>query len=130
MDSYVFSNGSTENGLRLGFLTAFAPWDLQQIDHVDYFITRLCRALLHRAAGAAEKGRGREISPRWFGDLHAHLDQLVRYLRTHERVAEAALWDLRAGRAPPDDDRVWHEFVARYDLVPLSCAWQEHLLEV
>jgi hypothetical protein len=130
MDSYVFSNGSTETGLRLGFLTAFAPWDLQQIDHVDYFITRLCRALVHRAAGAAEKGRGREISPRWFGDLHAHLDQLVRYLRTHERVAEAALWDLRAGRAPPEDDRVWHEFVARYDLVPLSCVWQEHLLEV
>ena len=130
VDSYVFGNSSTDTDLRLGFLTAFAPWDMQQIDHADCFITRLCRALVHRAAGAAEKGRGREISPRWFGDLHAHLDKLVRYLRTRERVAEAALWDLRAGRAPPDDDRVRIQFVDRYGLVPLSCAWQEDLAVV
>ncbi|KAL2171811.1 hypothetical protein VTG60DRAFT_1508 [Thermothelomyces hinnuleus] len=125
LDSNAFSNTSTEQGQRLGLFAAFDPWDMQQIDHANYFITHLCRALVHRAAEVAAGG-GREISPRQFGNLHAHLDHLVRYLRAHRGVAKAAVGDLQSGKSLPHDERLEKEFVNRYELLPLMYCWQSH----
>ncbi|KAL2175394.1 uncharacterized protein P884DRAFT_262602 [Thermothelomyces heterothallicus CBS 202.75] len=128
LDSDAFSNRSTKQGRRLGLFAAFDPWDLQQIDHADYFITHLCCALVHRAAevAAAAGGGGREISPRQFGNLHARLDHLVRYLRAHRGVAKAAVGDLQSGKSLPHDERLEKEFVYRYQLLPLAYCWQSH----
>ncbi|KAK4245959.1 hypothetical protein C7999DRAFT_42570 [Corynascus novoguineensis] len=105
LDSNAFSNTSAEQGQRLGLLAAFDPWDLQQIDHADYFITCLCRALVHRAAEVTAEG-GRGISPCQFGNLYAQLDHLVRYLRAHQRVAKAAIGDLQSSKPLPHDERL------------------------
>lgn len=124
LDSNIFSNKNTEKGQVLGFFAAFDPWDMQQIDHADYFIMRLCRALVHHAAGVAVEGE-REISPHQFGNLHAHLDHLVRYLQAHQGVAEAAFDDLKSGKSPPHDERLQTEYVDRYELLPLTSYWQK-----
>ncbi len=121
LDSNAFCNTSTEQGQSLGLFAAFHPWDMQQIDHANYFIMRLCRALVHRTAEV------REISPRQFGDLHAHLDHLVRYLRAHRGVTKAAVDDLQSVNGSlPDDERLQKEFVNRYELLPLTSYWQSH----
>ncbi|KAK4119242.1 hypothetical protein N657DRAFT_650342 [Parathielavia appendiculata] len=120
-DSHAFSNTSTENGQDLGLFAAFDPWDMQQIDHVNCFILRLCRALVLRAAEMEA-----EISPSQFGNLHAHLDHLVRYLRAHRAVAEAAVADLQSGNPLPHDERLEREYVNRYELLPLLSCWQTH----
>ncbi|AEO61524.1 hypothetical protein MYCTH_2311755 [Thermothelomyces thermophilus ATCC 42464] len=109
LDSDAFSNTSTEQGRRLGLFAAFDPWDMQQIDHADEFITHLCCALVLRAAEVAAAGGGREISPRQFGNLHARLDHLVRYLRAHRGVAKAAIGDLQSGKSPLYYDERWRK---------------------
>ncbi|KAK4243630.1 hypothetical protein C7999DRAFT_44594 [Corynascus novoguineensis] len=86
---------SREHGKSLGLFSAFEPWDLQHIDHVNVFTMRLCRALVCHAPEVVGEG-AREISPRQFGDLYAHLDHLVRYLRAHPGVAKAAVGDVQS----------------------------------
>ena len=102
----------------------FHPWELQHIDHANYFIMRLCRALVEHSAAEAAAGRGREILPSQFGNLHAHLGHLVQYLRVHQGVAKAALDHLQSGEPLSDDERVRKEFVDRYELLPLTRYWQ------
>jgi hypothetical protein len=53
LDSIAFSNTSTEQGRSLGLFAAFQPWDMQHIDHANYFVMSLCCALVHHAAEAA-----------------------------------------------------------------------------
>ncbi|KAK3898302.1 hypothetical protein C8A05DRAFT_38117, partial [Staphylotrichum tortipilum] len=105
LDLDAFSNRGTEQGQSLGLFAAFDPWDMQHIDHADYFIMRLCRTLVHHTTEVAAGG-GREISARQFGNLHAHLDHLVRYLREHRGVAEAAVGHWQAVKSLPHDERV------------------------
>ncbi len=123
LDSNAFSNTSTDEGQSLGLFAAFSPWDMQHIGHANYFIMRLCRTLVHRAAEVAAAGGGRDISPRQFGNLHAHLDHFVQYLRARRDVATAAVGDW--GKSLPHDERVRIEFVHRYELLPLSSHWQQ-----
>ncbi|KAL2143043.1 hypothetical protein VTI28DRAFT_383 [Corynascus sepedonium] len=123
LDSNAFSNTSTEHGQRLGLFAAFDPWDLQHIDHADYFIKCLCRALVHRTAEATAGG-GADISPCQFGNLYTHLDHLVRYLRAHQGIAKAAIGDLQSSKPFPHDEGLEREFINRYELLPLSYCWQ------
>ncbi|KAK4150282.1 hypothetical protein C8A00DRAFT_46286 [Chaetomidium leptoderma] len=125
LDSNAFSNTSTEQGQSLGLFAAFDPWDMQHIDHANYFVMHLCCALVHRAADVAAGG-GHEISPHQFGNLHAHLHHLVRYLRAYRGVAKAAVGDLQSGKSLPDDERLQKEFVDKYELLPLTSYWQKH----
>ncbi len=123
-DLEAFSNTSRDQGKSLGLFSAFEPWDLQHIDHVNVFTTRLCRALVCHAPEVVGEG-AHEISPRQFGDLYAHLDHLVRYLRAHPGVAKAAVGDVQSGTLHPRDESLYQEFVHRYQLLPLTCNWQE-----
>ncbi|KAK3291599.1 uncharacterized protein B0H64DRAFT_409516 [Chaetomium fimeti] len=125
-DSNAFSNMSTEEGRRLGLFAAFAPWEMQQIDHANWFIMRLCCLLVHHAGEAAEAGGGRKILPTQFGNLHAHLGHLIEYLRAHRGVAEAAIGDLQSRKLLIQDEGVEEEFMDRYEVLPLSSYWQNH----
>lgn len=109
LDVRGLHDASTEPGRRLGLLAHFAPWDMQQVDHANDFIERLCPALVRRAAEAATQGRGAEITPRQLGDLYAHLGCLVDYLRVHGDVALAAMDDLQSGRSPLEGGEVGGE---------------------
>lgn len=123
-DSDAFSNTSTQQGQSLGLFAAFDPRDLQHIDHADYFIMDLCRTLVHCAAEAAAAGGDDSISPRQFGNLYAHLDHLVQYLRAHQNITKEALGYLKSGKSLPYDERFQKEFENRYELLPLTSAWQ------
>ena len=125
-DSNAFNNSSTEQGQSIGLFAGFYPWELQHIDHVDYFIMRLCRALVEHSAAEAAAGRGYEISPSHFGNLHAHLGHLVQYLQGHQGIAKAALSHLQSGKSLSDNERIRKEFVDRYELLPLTSYWQSH----
>lgn len=78
-DMAALSNTSEHKGMRLGLSAVFKPWELQQVDHVDYFITRLCAAL--RLAGEAEEIRA------------------SRYFYLDYGEARFALWDRRRAEA-------------------------------
>jgi hypothetical protein len=123
-DSDAFGNPRREQDESLGLYSAFKPWDLQYIDHVNIFIVRLCRVLVCRAPEMVGEG-AREISPRQFGDLHAHLDHLVRYLQAYPDVANAAVSDMQSGIVHPRDGSLYQDFKRRYELLPLTYHWQE-----
>lgn len=121
-DSDAFGNSSREPDKKsLGLFSAFKPWDLQHVDHVNVFTMRLCRALV---CHAPEEGAS-EISPRQFGDLYARLDYLVRYLQAYPGVARVAIGDIQSEIVHPRDESLHQEFVHRYQLLPLTCIWQE-----
>ena len=44
-DFAAISNTSEHQGVRLGLFAAFEPWELQQVDHIENFVLRLCAAL-------------------------------------------------------------------------------------
>jgi hypothetical protein len=44
-DVAALSNTSDHQGVRPGLFAAFVPWELQQIDHANKFVTQLCVAL-------------------------------------------------------------------------------------
>lgn len=127
-DSDAFGNPRREQDETLGLYSAFKPWDLQYVDHANIFIMRLCRALVCRAPEVVGEG-AREISPRQFGDLHAHLDHLVRYLQAYPGVANAVVSDMQSGIVHPRDESLHKEFKRRYELLPLTYLWQESRAE-
>jgi hypothetical protein len=119
-DSAAMSNTSTHQGKRLGLLAAFEPWELQQIEHANLFITRVCIALVHREGDGPEESMQLER----FGDLYAHLDALVRYLRANPELAEVALSDVSSRTEPSYSEVPYRRFVDRYSLLPLTYPWQ------
>ncbi|KAH6843292.1 hypothetical protein B0I37DRAFT_384133 [Chaetomium sp. MPI-CAGE-AT-0009] len=122
-DSNAFGSAGREQDESLGLFSAFKPWDLQYVDHANSFIKRLCCALVCRAPEVAGEG-AREISSRQFGDLYAQQDHLVRYLQIYPGVAKAAVGDIQSGTVHPRDESLYKEFVYRYQLLPLTYAWQ------
>ncbi|KAG7291476.1 hypothetical protein NEMBOFW57_001495 [Staphylotrichum longicolle] len=128
LDLDAFGNTCREHDKRAGLFAAFEPWDLQHVDHVNVFIMSLCRALVCHAPEVLGDG-AREISPRQFGDLYAHLDHLVRYLRAHPGVAKAAIGEIQSGTVHPRDESLHQDYVHRYQLLPLTYHWQEQRAE-
>jgi hypothetical protein len=124
LDLEAFGDTSREQSKSLGLFSAFEPWDLQHVDHANVFTMRLCRALVCHAPEVLGEGGAREILPRQFGDLHAHLDHLVRYLRAHPGVAKAAVGDVQSATVHPRDESLHQEFVHRHQLLPLNSSLQ------
>ncbi|KAK4245972.1 hypothetical protein C7999DRAFT_42579 [Corynascus novoguineensis] len=93
-DMAAISNSSTYQGEELGLLGTLEPWEMQQIDHVDVFITCLCLALVYHFPRTADGAPG--IPPRQFDELFTHLHRLIQFLQTHRGVAERATRDLAA----------------------------------
>lgn len=136
MDQDTAAIGNTSHdhqGERPGLFAAFEPWELQQVDHADRFVTRLCTALcLAREEAAAAQPIGKAE----FGDVFSHVDRLVQHVRENPGIADAALRTppsrrrLSSSREFPDLAAAEHrQFVERYALPCLQFAWQSHRLE-
>lgn len=121
-DAAAISNSSKHQGEQLGLFGILEPWELQHIDHVDFFVTRLCFALVHFCPRTPDGAPA--ILPRQFDDLIAHQHRLVQYLQTHRRIAEMAARDLPTGREAARSAHLWDEYVNVYQMIPLKCAWQ------
>ena len=66
-DVVAISNPSDHRGLPLDLFGTFEPWELQQIDHVDYFIGQLCAALC-----LASRNGAQPISEAELGDIFSN----------------------------------------------------------
>ena len=125
-DVAAISNTSDHQGVPLGLLAAFEPWELQQIDHVNHFVARLCVALT--LVGEEE---GQEAD---FGEIFSHMDELTRYLRSHSKLADAALRALPSlprltSRELLDAAPAYSQLSQRYCLPCLRYAWQASRLD-
>lgn len=106
------SNTNANLGAPPGFCSLFQPWEMQQIDHVDHYISRLCvalcmisshlqKAMNEREASKAESVEARrkitEAVPRVAMDriefCQAYWDvaELKRYMMTNTRFAKRSL---------------------------------------
>ncbi|OIW30572.1 hypothetical protein CONLIGDRAFT_283945 [Coniochaeta ligniaria NRRL 30616] len=103
-------------GAPLGLFAVFEPWELQQVDHADWFVTQLCAAL-------CAYGIPQPIYKAEFGDIFFHPDHLVQYMREYPRITEPVLRDLlpppRRSQEPPDDVAACSHYVERYNLLSL-----------
>ncbi len=121
-DTAAISNSSPHQGEQLGLFGALEPWELQHIDHVDFFVTRLCFALVHYCPRTPDGAPA--IHPRQFNDMIAHQHRLVQYLQAHRRLAEMAIRDLPTGREAARSVHLWDQYVNIYQMIPLRYPWQ------
>ncbi|KAH6843251.1 hypothetical protein B0I37DRAFT_215034 [Chaetomium sp. MPI-CAGE-AT-0009] len=121
-DTAAISNPSTHQGKKLGLLGTLEPWEMQQIDHADVFITCLCLALVHHSPQTPDGAPG--IPPREFDELFAHLHHLVQFLQTHGGVTERAARDMTGSMELAHYSRLYHEYVNAYQIIPLRLTWQ------
>lgn len=146
-DVAAISNTSSHQGVRPGLFSAFEPWELQHIEHADYFITHLCVALRlageEAVAAPAPKDSSTQvvlvqpIGETEFGDIFSHVDSLVRYVREYPSLADAALRALpllllQLATSPGDLDAssLSYQFVQRYPLLCLHFGWQSHRAKI
>ncbi|KAI0843240.1 hypothetical protein F5Y06DRAFT_257250 [Hypoxylon sp. FL0890] len=138
-DVVAISNTSDHRGMPLGLFASFEAWELQQIVHVNYFVTRLCAALLLVGEEGGQEADGllspaslhRPIDEADFAEMFSHMDKLTRYLRSHPMPAEAALrsmpWPPRfTSRQLLDAAPAYGQLSERYCLPCLQHAWQAH----
>ncbi|KAK4038992.1 hypothetical protein C8A01DRAFT_37042 [Parachaetomium inaequale] len=125
-DTAAISNTSDHGGVRRGLFAAFEPWEMQQIDHAELFITQVCVALLgHAGLHAADHGNtAQPIQKAEFGDLYSHVDRLARYLQTNTSLASTALHGMSSGKSPPGNKDLSREYIYQYQLLPLVYAFQ------
>ncbi|KAF4979371.1 hypothetical protein FZEAL_4412 [Fusarium zealandicum] len=145
--STSFNRRAQSTGTRAGAeqvaISALCYWELQQVDHVDHFISRLCKALClarDEHAGRASwtenrrgPGVGRRLNEAEFGRLYSHGDRLVQYMRAYPSIANAALqavpwlpW-LRS-REFAGDEPAYNHFAERYSLTCHRVPYQHHRL--
>lgn len=144
-DAAAISNTSNHQGVRLGLFAAFEPWELQQVDHADYFVTRLCAALclageevataaLVASAGPPSLVMAQPSGEAEFGDIFSHVDHLVQYMREHPSLADAAIHALpslpRLRHREVLDAPAYCHFVQRYLLPCLCFAWQAYRFDM
>ncbi|KAI5863573.1 hypothetical protein GGS23DRAFT_567631 [Durotheca rogersii] len=128
-DTAAISNTSEHQGERLGLFAAFEPWELQQVDHADWFVTRLCAALCLAGEEVAQP-----IGEAKFGDIFSHADHLVQYMREHPSITDTVL---RTSLSPrrlrsqevPDATPACSQYIERYSLLCPQFAWQIQRLE-
>ena len=129
-DMAVLSNPSEHSGVRLrpGLLATFKSWELQQVDHVDYFTKRLCAVL--RLASEAGSAGARPISDMDFGNMLTHVDCLVRYMQKHPDLVDTAFKTLLmlpgkvGSSATGDNPPEYVLLLQRYSLPCFSTGWQ------
>ncbi|KAH8807083.1 hypothetical protein F5884DRAFT_788493 [Xylogone sp. PMI_703] len=92
-DLAAISNTSDHQGVRLGLFAAFEIWELQQVDHVDHFIRRLCSRLAGQPVSAEAQ----------IPVLFSHTNRLVPYMRKHRDLSEAALLSLSHINSPHEE---------------------------
>ena len=125
-DLAAISNTSEHQGMRLGLFAALQPWELQQVDHIDNFVSKLCAALCLAQAESTQP-----ISEAQFGDLFSHADRLVQYMREYPIITDTALCTLQViprlnKREGVDSASACNNLNMRYSLPCLQAAWQVH----
>jgi hypothetical protein len=144
-DMVAISNTSDHQGRSLGLCAAFPePWELQQVDHIDHFVLRLCMALhlettkqdgANVTSGLPMADRVPVIDQAKFGCLYSHVDHLVRYMREHPTIANAALLALPSlpklfSNEIPGAAPAYSGFAQRCNLPFLRFGWQSHRSEI
>jgi len=124
------SNTSERQDIRLGLFAAFEPWELQQIDHIEKFVSRLCAALCLARSESTQL-----ISEAQFGELFSKADHLVQFMREHPITTDAALCILQSlsrlnEREGIDSAPTHNNDILRYSLPWLQFAWQNHRMAV
>ncbi|KAI0403847.1 hypothetical protein F4802DRAFT_272317 [Xylaria palmicola] len=97
-DVAALCNTSDHEGVRLGLFSAFKPWELQQINHVDCFVRWQCEAL-HPSWEWATHG----ITLDEPGKVFFYAESLVRYIREKSTDFTDNLADTRL-LAPPSGE--------------------------
>ncbi|KAI1138652.1 hypothetical protein F5Y05DRAFT_46134 [Hypoxylon sp. FL0543] len=136
-DVAAISNTSDHQGVPLGLFASFEAWELQQVEHVNFFVTRLCAALLlfgEKEVQGANGFLGPAVSYRLtdeaeFGEIFSHTDKLTRYWRSCPMLAEAALRSMPShprlmSRQLLDAVPAYSQLSRRYCLPCLGYAWQ------
>jgi hypothetical protein len=110
----------------LGLLGTLEPWAMQQIDHVDIFITYLCLALVHYRSSRMGAHRTSEILPDQSDELLVHLYRLVPFLQTNPKLTTRAVRDLAAAdnKLKQGCARIYYDYVNPYQMTPLRRAGQ------
>lgn len=128
-DTAAIGNTSEHQGVRLGLFAAFEPWELQQVDHADWFVTRLCAALCLAGEEVAQPMGEAE-----FGNIFSHVDHLVQYMRERPSITNTVLRTLLSppqlrSRRVPGATPACSQHIERYSLLCLQFAWQSQRLE-
>lgn len=120
------------------FFDAFEPWEMQQVDHIDFFVAKLCAAFrvaeeklepaMAETACLPSLLREKPSSDAELDDIFWHADRLVQYTKEHPRVTDVALhsliWVLPAGGQNTRFPITVHtEFGRRYYRGPLRNSW-------
>ncbi|KAK5991873.1 hypothetical protein PT974_05260 [Cladobotryum mycophilum] len=141
-DVAAFSNTREHPNDRLGLLATFDPWELQQVDHVDHFVERLCVALCAateetvttaKRSDCTDEPPAQGMSDSEFGNIYSHFEYLVQYMREHTDPVKDAIRILPS--LPPlrsqgltETTPVHLRFIQRYFLIFFRLAWQSHPL--
>ncbi|ROV94052.1 hypothetical protein VMCG_08254 [Cytospora schulzeri] len=121
-------------GVPLGLYAAMEPWELQQVDHADHFVTRLCAALRGalacpggRDAAAVRGGRVRRhlLARQQFGEVHAGTPEARGCRRPRPAVAAVAQQERELSDAAP----AYSQFADRYSLLCFRLAFQANRAE-
>lgn len=89
----AISNQSTHEGVALGLFGTLESWEMQQIDHVDVFLTHLCLVLVHGQDLQQQQRAGKRperLLCRQLTDLLTDLDRLVPLAQARRGVVERA----------------------------------------
>ncbi|KAK4239282.1 hypothetical protein C8A03DRAFT_14318 [Achaetomium macrosporum] len=128
------SNTSQHQGWDLGLFGTLEPWEMEQVDEANLFITQLCLVLVRH--GEKHETTVHMYEGAMFDRLFSYLECLVTYMRTHPSLADLALdvvstpeWWKKGWRDIPYSGR-YHSGLYDFDLpfpivlCPLEPAWQ------
>lgn len=134
-DVVAMSNTTEHEGRRLGLLAAFQPWEMDQVDQIDHFITQLCSGFLIEIE-EGEYPTAQQISATQFGEIFTHLNCLVRYMKDYQsllsRVIDVMPWErtTRPWRGDNIEDGPPElVFIYRYSMLCFRHAWQTYRYE-
>ncbi|KAI1129837.1 hypothetical protein F5Y10DRAFT_290476 [Nemania abortiva] len=117
-DVRITGNTNTRSPLgHKGFFSAFEPWELQQIDHVDQFVRWQCKARCSRNGDQ-------------FGQMFSHVEYLVCSMREHPDTVDVmphtaesiSTLENSEVRSPPAYDT----FIRQYALPYFGLEWQSY----
>jgi hypothetical protein len=114
--------------VRLSEFAALEPWELQQVDHADYFILRLC-AGLQRAAGEVRGScaAGGPINRKDVGEMCSQVSHLVRYMKARPELVGRALRKLPllgVPDCPGEEPELVLHLLRRHSPICLLTDWQ------
>ncbi|KAI0975377.1 hypothetical protein F4678DRAFT_420124 [Xylaria arbuscula] len=116
-DVAAFGNTTDLQGVQLGLFSAFEPWELQQIDHIDRFIMSQCKTY------CIARGDSWQINVPKFGEISSHVSHLVDFMCEGPEIPDQTLYDAALLSNFSLNDK-YDECVERHQLPCLGSDWQ------